>query len=249
MKPAPSSPTSSSATARLRAEPKGADTQLVVEVQGKSGQLLAQLIYFDFGANPLAFDMRGVLGKDVLTIDSLHLKQDKLLDMNGSGRLNLAGETPSLSGDFKLAQVEFPAAFTAYVANFLATSMIGDANTRGSLSGESVDRGQRRHRPAREAPGPRLQREQGEPAAQGHGRRNLLVAGRRPRRADFHAQLDLGRRLRIVRRRLEHRVHRLWRQFRAHPARQTTDLRWRACHRKFRHGQSWRGRHGSVLQG
>jgi hypothetical protein len=124
------------ATARLRAEPKGADTQLVVEVQGKSGQLLAQLIYFDFGANPLAFDMRGALGKEVLTIDSLHLKQSSLLDMSGSGRLNLAGETPSLSGEFRLAQVEFPAAFSAYVANFLATSMIGDARTRGSLSGE-----------------------------------------------------------------------------------------------------------------
>ena len=33
--------------------------------------------------------------QDVLTIDSLHLKQAKLLDMTGSGRLNLAGETPS----------------------------------------------------------------------------------------------------------------------------------------------------------
>jgi hypothetical protein len=39
---------------------------------------------------------------------------------------------PSLSGDFKLARVEFPAAFSAYVANFLATSMIGDAQTRAA---------------------------------------------------------------------------------------------------------------------
>ena len=125
-----------SATARLRAEPQGADTRLLVEVQGKSGQLLALPVYFDFGANPLAFDMRGALGKDVLTFDSLHLKQARLLDLSGSGRLNLAGQAPSLSGDFKLAKVEFPAAFAAYVANFLATSSIGDAQTRGSLSGE-----------------------------------------------------------------------------------------------------------------
>ena len=124
------------ATARLRAEPQGADTHLRVEVQGKSGQLLALPVYFDFGANPLAFEMSGALGKDVLTFDSLHLKQARLLDLSGSGRLNLAGQVPSLSGDFKLAKVEFPAAFAAYVANFLATSSIGDAQTRGSLSGE-----------------------------------------------------------------------------------------------------------------
>jgi len=124
------------ATARLRAEPQGAATKLLVAVQGKSGQLLALPVYFDFGANPLAFEMSGALGKDVLTFDSLHLKQTRLLDMSGSGRLSLAGQAPSLSGDFKLAKVEFPAAFAAYVANFLATSMIGDAQTRGSLSGE-----------------------------------------------------------------------------------------------------------------
>ena len=124
------------ATARLRAEPQGADTRLQVEVQGKSGQLLALPVYFDFGTNPLVFEMRGALGKDVLIVDSLHLKQTSLLDLSGSGRLNLAGQLPSLSGDFRLAKVEFPAAFSAYVANFLATSMIGDAQTRGSLSGE-----------------------------------------------------------------------------------------------------------------
>ena len=123
------------ATARLRAEPKGADTRLVVDVQGKSGQVLAVPVYFDFGANPLSLEMRGVLGKDVLGIDSLRLKQVKLLDMHGSGKLNLAGEIPLLTGDFTLDKVEFPAAFTSYAANFLATSMIGDAKTSGSLSG------------------------------------------------------------------------------------------------------------------
>ncbi len=124
------------ATARLRAEPRGTGTQLVVDVQGKSGQVLAVPIYFDFGANPLSLEMRGALGKDVLDIDSLQLKQVKLLDMSGGGKLDLRGETPLFSGEFRLTKVEFPAAFTSYAANFLATSMIGDAQTRGSLSGE-----------------------------------------------------------------------------------------------------------------
>ncbi len=124
------------ATARLRAEPRGTGTQLVVDVQGKSGQVLAVPIYFDFGANPLSLEMRGALGKDVLDIDSLQLKQVKLLDMSGGGKLDLRGETPLFSGEFRLTKVEFPAAFTSYAANFLATSMIGDAQTRGTLSGE-----------------------------------------------------------------------------------------------------------------
>jgi hypothetical protein len=124
------------ANARLRLEPRGNDSYLVVEMRGRGGQVLVNPVYFDFGANPLELEMRGLLAGDLLTVDSLHLKQAKLLDMSGSGRVNLAGEIPSLSGDFKLNRVEFPAAFASYVAIPLATSLIGDAKTSGSLSGE-----------------------------------------------------------------------------------------------------------------
>lgn len=124
------------ANARLRMEPRGNDSYLVVEMRGRSGQVLVNPVYFDFGANPLEMELRGLLAGDLLTVDSLHLKQAKLLDMSGRGRVNLAGEIPSLSGDFKLNHVEFPAAFASYVAIPLATSLIGDARTSGSLSGE-----------------------------------------------------------------------------------------------------------------
>ena len=122
--------------ARLRMDPKGADSQLALEVRGREGEMLVTPIYFNFGANPLALNLQGTLSAQRLTIDALHLQQDKLLDMSGAGSVNLAGETPLLSGDFRLVKVEFPAAFAAYAANFLATSMIGDAQTKGSLSGE-----------------------------------------------------------------------------------------------------------------
>jgi hypothetical protein len=124
------------ANARLRMEPRGKDSHLVVEVRGRGGQVLVNPVYFDFGANPLELEMRGLLAGDVLAVDSLKLVQARLLDMNGSGRVNLAGEMPTLSGDFKLNHVEFPAAFASYVAIPLATSLIGDAKTSGSLSGE-----------------------------------------------------------------------------------------------------------------
>jgi hypothetical protein len=124
------------ASARLRLEPRGKDSYLVVEARGRGGQLLVNPVYFDFGANPLEMDMRGTLGSELLVVDSMRLKQARLLDMDGSGRLNLAGETPLLSGDFRLNRVEFPAAFASYVAIPLATSLIGDARTSGSLSGQ-----------------------------------------------------------------------------------------------------------------
>jgi len=124
------------ANARLRMEPRGKDSYLVVEMRGRGGQVLVNPVYFDFGANPLELEMRGLLAGDLLTLDSLRLAQAKLLDMEGSGRVNLAGEMPMLSGDFSLRRVEFPAAFASYVAIPLATSLIGDAKTSGSLSGE-----------------------------------------------------------------------------------------------------------------
>jgi len=124
------------AKGRLRARPSGADMQLDLDVTGTGGQVLVNPILLDFGKNPLALTATGKLAGDLLTIDSLQLGQKDLLDMSGSGRLNLAGETPAFSGEFKLARVEFPAAFTSYAQILLATSVLGDATTSGSLSGE-----------------------------------------------------------------------------------------------------------------
>ena len=124
------------ATARLRAETTGDDTKLTVEVKGRGGQLLVNPMFLDFGVNPLELQAQGTLSGRQLTIDSLRLMQAALLELSGSGRLDLRGETPLFSGDFSLARVDFPAAFTSYMQITLATSVIGDATTRGSLSGE-----------------------------------------------------------------------------------------------------------------
>ncbi len=121
---------------RLRAVPQGDAMRLDIDLAGSGGQVLVNPILLDFGQNPLAFELRGILAGDLLTIDSLKMKQAALLDLTGSGRMNLAGEIPLLSGDFKLTRVEFPAAFTSYAQIMLATSVLGDAVTRGSLSGE-----------------------------------------------------------------------------------------------------------------
>lgn len=124
------------ATARLRAEPQGKDTKLALEVKGRGGQVLVNPVFLDFGANPLELQAQGLLSGRQISIDSLRFRQAKLIDVSGSGKLNLAGDTPLFSGEFKLHKVEFPAAFTSYMQITVATSVIGDAVTRGSLSGE-----------------------------------------------------------------------------------------------------------------
>ncbi len=124
------------ATARLRAETRGNDTKLAVDVKGRAGQVLVNPIFLDFGANPLELDAVGTLTGNLLQIESLKFRQAKLIDVTGTGKLNLAGEAPLLTGDFTLNRVEFPAAFTSYAQIGLATSMIGDAKTQGSLTGE-----------------------------------------------------------------------------------------------------------------
>jgi hypothetical protein len=124
------------AAVRMRTAPSGSDTLVDLEVNGAGGQALVNAVLFDFGKNPLALAVKGKLVGDLLAIDSLQLRQKDLLDMTGSGRMNLAGEIPLLSGNFKLNKVEFPAAFTSYAQILLAASVLGDAVTRGSLSGE-----------------------------------------------------------------------------------------------------------------
>ena len=73
---------------------------------------------------------------DLMTIESLRLTQKDLIDLTGTGSVNLAGETPVVSGDFELAKFQFPAAYTSYMQITLATtSVLSDLKTSGSLNG------------------------------------------------------------------------------------------------------------------
>jgi hypothetical protein len=124
------------ASARLQAQQRGQETRITVKFLGTAGQVLVNPVLLDFGANPTDLEARGTLRGDVFTLDALHLQQKDLLDVTGSGTVSLAGAIPALSGDFELAKVQFPAAFSSYAAITLAASVLGDAQTTGSLSGE-----------------------------------------------------------------------------------------------------------------
>jgi hypothetical protein len=124
------------ATMRLRASIKDTATGLSLDIAGRQGQVLVGPVLLDFGQNPLALDGQATLKGDLLTISALHLVQKNLVDLTGAGSVNLAGETPLVSGDFRIARLEFPAAYTSYMQITLAASLLGDADSSGSLHGE-----------------------------------------------------------------------------------------------------------------
>ena len=121
--------------AKARVSPRAKDAGLDLDIKGTAGQAFLSVIFFDFGKNPLALATHGTLADSVLTFDSLQLAQKDLSAITGAGRLDLAPDVPAFSGDLTIAALEFPSAYSTYLANVLASSMLGDLATRGSLSG------------------------------------------------------------------------------------------------------------------
>jgi hypothetical protein len=125
------------ATARLRARLDEPSTGLTLEIAGKQGQMLVNPVLLDFGKNPLALAAQGTLKGKVLAIDSLRLSQTELIELTGRGSVDLAPATPVIGGDFTIARLDFPAAYSSFMQITLATnSVLSDLKTSGSLSGE-----------------------------------------------------------------------------------------------------------------
>jgi hypothetical protein len=124
------------ATAQVHARLNDADTGLEVQLTGTGGQALFGPVLLDLAKNPLHLDMRGTLREQVLTLDALRFTQKNLIEVAGAGRVNLAGDIPLVTGDFKLAKLEFPSAYTSYMQITLAASVLGDLATSGSVNGE-----------------------------------------------------------------------------------------------------------------
>lgn len=122
--------------AKARVARRARDTGLDLDITGTAGQALLSVVFFDFGKNPISLRSRGAFAGSVLTFDSLQLTQKDLSDISGSGKLDFAPDLPAFTGDLTIAKLEFPSAYATYLANVLASSMLGDLATRGSLHGE-----------------------------------------------------------------------------------------------------------------
>jgi hypothetical protein len=112
------------------------DTALRLRVNGEKGQVLAGPVLLDFGKNPLGLHASGKLREQRLAVSELLLQQKDLVELAGSGSVNLAGATPLVSGDFELRKLEFPAAYPSYLQITLASSMLGDLDSAGGLRAE-----------------------------------------------------------------------------------------------------------------
>jgi hypothetical protein len=123
-------------TARVQAALRDADTVMSFDVAGRQGQVLVGPVLLDFGRNPLHLKASSALRGEVMTISTLSLSQQNSLELSGTGSVNLAGETPLVSGDFRIHELEFPAAYTSYLQITLAATLLGDADTAGTLHGE-----------------------------------------------------------------------------------------------------------------
>jgi hypothetical protein len=93
-------------------------------------------VLLDFVRNPLDLDTLGILRGDRLTVAGLTLRQKDALEFTGTGTVNLSGETPLVSGDFQIVTAQFPAAYTSYMQLTVASTLLGDLDSSGSLHGE-----------------------------------------------------------------------------------------------------------------
>src|SRR6185295_7116126 len=107
-----------------------------LDITGTAGQAFLSVVFFDFGKNPLSLRTHGAMTGSVLNFDSLQLAQADLANISGSGKLDLAPDVPAFSGDLTIAKLEFPSAYATYMANVLASSLLGDLKTSGTVSGE-----------------------------------------------------------------------------------------------------------------
>jgi hypothetical protein len=113
---------------------------------GSAGQTLAGPVLLDFDANPLDLRARGALHGEKLRLEAFSIAQRKLLSATGQALVSL-GRKPSLDGArIEIANLEFPAAYTAFAQLALATSDFGTLQTSGRVSGTIDIRGNRPER-------------------------------------------------------------------------------------------------------
>jgi hypothetical protein len=124
-----------SATARLESWNEARRSGYAIAVQGRQGQVLVGPVLLDFAKNPLQLTSQLLPQDGRIEIVRLSMQQQALLELSGSGQVDLTG-APRVSADLKIHRLEFPAAYTSYMQITVAATLLGDLRSSGSLRGE-----------------------------------------------------------------------------------------------------------------
>jgi hypothetical protein len=126
-------------SARLQgtARNRGDDWQFDVEASSAQGQVYAQPIFLDFGANALRASAAGRLqaGRE-LTIERFAVDHAEVTQASGRAGFDFKSEQPLRSLTLRLASLDFPGAYTSYLQPLLLDTNFKAMQTAGRLAGE-----------------------------------------------------------------------------------------------------------------
>jgi hypothetical protein len=104
-----------------------------VKVSGTQGQALAGPVLLDFTANPLELAARGTFTPQQLVIEAFQGRQKDLADLSGAARITLE-PFAIIAANAEVRDLRFPAAYTTYLQQSLATTPFNQLKTAGSAS-------------------------------------------------------------------------------------------------------------------
>jgi hypothetical protein len=104
-----------------------------VKVMGMQGQALAGPVLLDFTANPLEFSARGTITPQQLVIEAFRGRQKDLAEASGAARFTLE-PLAIQAANADVRDIRFPAAYSTYLQQSLATTPFNQLSTTGSAS-------------------------------------------------------------------------------------------------------------------
>jgi hypothetical protein len=108
-------------------------------LQSAKGEALFGNAYLKLGAHPTRLETRGTLVGDRLDIASVDLRQQGLLQANGSARIGLGSHSATglhfESASLALQDLSVAAAYAAYVQTAVSGTVLGSLETAGRIAG------------------------------------------------------------------------------------------------------------------
>ena len=110
--------------------------QVALDVTGRQGALYVDPVFIEMPPQALRLSARfDWLPTEQLLLHSLTYRHPGSVQLEGSGRFNLAAAAPLRELQLEIRQAEFPAMYDTYLQPWLYDSALADLDTAGQLSG------------------------------------------------------------------------------------------------------------------